>query len=72
MSFILDPAVHVNAALFAAMPLNRCFGIHNFEFFSVSYYGEVFTRDNEQPVRMMPLGFHTSYNRIRDCARIVP
>jgi hypothetical protein len=46
MSFILNPAVHVNAALFAAMPLNHCFGIYNFEFFSVSYYGEVFTRDN--------------------------
>ena len=46
MTFILYPAVHVNAALFASMSLNDCFGIYDCKFSPIFCYGEVVTRHN--------------------------
>jgi len=46
MNFILNPAVHVNAALFASMSLNDCFGIYDRKFSPIFCYGEVVSRHN--------------------------
>ena len=46
MAFVLDPAVHVNAAFLAGMTLNGCFGIDDRKFVSVGGYADVVPRND--------------------------
>jgi hypothetical protein len=46
MALVLDPAIHVDAALFAGMPLNSGLGVHHRKFVPVRLDAEIFTRDD--------------------------
>jgi hypothetical protein len=61
MGLVLDPAIHVYAALFAGMPLDGCLGIDDRKFVPVRLYVQVFTRDDgnlreERPFRLPAFG----------------
>ena len=46
MAFVLNPTIHVNAALFAGMALNGCLGINNRKFVFIRRNADVVSRND--------------------------
>jgi hypothetical protein len=57
VALVLDPAIHVDTALFASMALNGCLGINDREFVSVRLYSDVVARHDGNLREQRPFRF---------------